>query len=105
PQPSGACCATGATVCTVTTQAACAGTFVGVGAACTGAACSGSCCNGTGGCQTATHADCDFFGGSYVGNGVACGASSTCPSGACCATGGSGCTIGTALTCTGAGAF
>ncbi len=85
PQPTGACCADGA--CSVTTQAACAGTFQGPGTTCQGVTCpqpTGACCFSGSSCQILDSGTCVGFGGTYVGNSVACGPSASCPLGACC---------------------
>jgi hypothetical protein len=84
-QPTGACCTSG--VCSTTTQAQCTGTFQGAGTTCGGVTCpqpTGACCFSASSCQILDSATCTGFGGTYIGNSVACGASAVCPLGACC---------------------
>ena len=83
-QPAtGSCCITGS--CTVNIQAACSGAWTS-GGVCSPNPCpqpTGACCFGST-CQQLDSANCSGFGGTFIGNGVACGPSGSCPLGACC---------------------
>lgn len=87
PEPTGACCLSQS--CVVTTQADCStvfsGTYLGDFTPCASASCSGACCFSTNSCLFLTSGDCAQIGGSvFQGIGSICGASNTCPRGACC---------------------
>jgi len=87
----GACCTTGS--CTLTTPGTCpGGTFQGIGTICDGTPCpqpTGACCFTPTSCQVIDSATCTGFGGTYIGNNIACGQADTCPLGACCLPSGS----------------
>jgi hypothetical protein len=95
-----ACCA-GDGTCIVTTELDCAGTWMSDQALCDPNPCPqpmGACCFGTS-CSFITQSDCQILSGNYLGNNLACAASSTCPIGACCKPDGT-CVVGiTSSTC------
>lgn len=95
---TGTCCV--GTVCSVTTQAACTGTFGTIGATCTPDPCNlGSCCVASGTCSFTTPAGCTT--GTFS-SGVAC-LPNPCPqpTGACCVAG--NCSLLTSAACSTAG--
>ncbi len=82
----GACCVDGD--CTVTTEAACAGTYAGDGTTCEDVVCeqpTQACCfEETSGCLDLTEADCNLVGGVPGGVGSACATHVCFPVGSCC---------------------
>ncbi len=77
---TGACCAEDGT-CTITTSAACTGTYQGNGTVCDPNPCpsltTGACCV-DGVCSILSAADCASGGGIYLGDGVSCGPHNPC---------------------------
>jgi hypothetical protein len=80
--PTGACCVNGN--CSVTTQANCAGTWLGAGTTCTTGICNGACCTTTGNCVVTTPTNCSAAGGTFHGPGSNCATVVCNPMGACC---------------------
>ncbi len=82
----GACCVDGD--CSVTTEAACAGTYAGDGTTCEDVVCeqpTQACCfEETGGCLDLTESDCNLVGGIPGGVGTTCATHVCFPVGACC---------------------
>ncbi len=87
PAQSGACCGP-AGICTLSSQAACIGAFLGKGTTCTPNACdpvTGACCNPSGACTISTLALCKAADGVYFGDGSLCSdVACVQPTGACC---------------------
>ena len=98
---SGACCT--ASVCSVSDQGSCGGTYQGNGSTCSPDPCAapatGACCDGVGGCTVGIQGACA---GTYQGNGSVCSPNPCppAPTGACCAEGGA-CAVVTQATCGG----
>ncbi|MFN7022777.1 MAG: hypothetical protein ACK4WH_15850, partial [Phycisphaerales bacterium] len=101
-EPTGTCCV--GTACSITTQAACGGTFKLIGGSCTPNPCveppRGACCRNDGVCRFSTEANCGVeANGVYLGDGTSC-LPNPCPSaGACCT--GTSCTTVLQASCSG----
>lgn len=101
----GACCAVTGTCLftTVTTCAGLGGQFIGAGESCVPGLCpSGACCLPEG-CKKRTPLACKAEGGDYLGDNVACTATSCIVQGGCCR--GEVCTVEEPATCTDEGAI
>lgn len=98
--PTGSCCAPAGT-CTVTTQSACTGTWMGANTTCAPNPCvaTGACCAPAGTCTVTTQANCTSA-STWQGAGTTC-TPNPCPqpTGACCNAATGACTITTQTEC------